>query len=49
LFAASKGLCGDAKCEGQGIVLALGVGAVGIGALLGALVGSRSEWRRRYP
>ena len=37
------------KCEGSGTVVALGVGAVGISALLGAVVGSMSEWRRRYP
>ena len=51
LFALSKGLCEavDNKCEGQGEIVALGVGAVGAGALVGALVGSRWEWRRRYP
>src|SRR5687768_3934585 len=46
LYAYAKGMCGDAKCEGEGTVVALGVGAVGAGALLGALVGSRWEWRR---
>ena len=44
-----KGMCGDAKCEGKGAVVLLGVGGVGVGALLGALVGSHWEWRRRYP
>jgi hypothetical protein len=49
LYAYGKGMCGDAECEGAGTVVALGVGAVGAGALLGALVGSRWEWRRRHP
>ena len=49
LYAVGKGMCETAKCEGEGTVVALGVGAVGIGALLGAVVGSMSEWRRRYP
>ena len=44
-----EGMCGDAKCEGGGTVVLLGVGGVAAGALLGALVGSHWEWRRRYP
>ena len=49
LYAIGKGLCGPAKCEGGETVVVLGVGAVAAGALLGALVGSRGEWRRRHP
>jgi hypothetical protein len=37
------------KCEGSGGVVALGVGFTGFTALLGALAGSRSEWRRSHP
>jgi RNase P/RNase MRP subunit p29 len=50
-IASLSGMCEVefSKCEGSRTVVALGVGFAGFTAFLGALAGSRSEWRRRHP
>ena len=49
LYALAEGMCDVEKCDGQGALVATGVGIVGITAFIGALAGLRSEWWRRLP